>query len=88
MEANDDPYQILGVSNTANDNEIKKSYRKLALQYHPDKQKGSEEEKIKAQSMFAKVCERKSETMKIRKKKCGAMELNFLFYNSFFLFCC
>lgn len=30
-------YQVLGVSNDANDTEIKKSYKRLALQLHPDK---------------------------------------------------
>ena len=36
-----DPYSVLGISPTATDEEIKKTYRELARKYHPDSYQGS-----------------------------------------------
>ena len=46
-----DPYATLGVDRKASQDEIKKAYRKLARQYHPDRNPGDE----KAEARFKEV---------------------------------
>lgn len=54
----EDFYKILGVEKDASIDDIKKQYRKLAMEYHPDKQQGkSEAEKKEAEEKFKKISE-------------------------------
>jgi DnaJ-class molecular chaperone len=48
-----DPYEVLGVARDASDDDIKKAYRKLARQYHPDRNPGDKQ----AESHFKEVQE-------------------------------
>ena len=51
--ADRDFYEILGVSRNASDDEIKKSYRKLAMKYHPDRNKSNKEAERKFKEISA-----------------------------------
>ena len=43
---NKDLYEILGITKNASEKDIKKAYRKLAFEYHPDKNTSDEAQKI------------------------------------------
>lgn len=50
--ANFDPFEILGISPSASQNEIKRAYRKLSVILHPDKETGNEKEFMKLSKAY------------------------------------
>jgi len=66
MSEKRDYYEILGINKNASADEIKKSYRKLAMQYHPDRNPGNK----KAEANFKEASEA-YETLKDEQKRAG-----------------
>src|SRR5690348_3370017 len=66
MATRRDYYEILSIVRTADDDTIKKAYRKLALQYHPDRNPGNKEaeEKFKeAAEAYAVLSDREKRSL-------------------------
>ena len=57
-----DPYQVLGVSQTASDDEVKKAYRTLCKKYHPDANVGKPDA-AQAEKKFMEVQQAYEEIM-------------------------
>lgn len=59
-ETKRDYYEVLGVSKSASEDDVKKAYRKLAKQYHPDTNPGNKEAEAKfkeASEAYAVLCD-------------------------------
>lgn len=53
MSAKRDYYEVLGVARSASPDEVKKAYRRLAMQYHPDRNQGDKT----AEARFKEISE-------------------------------
>lgn len=62
-----DPYQVLGVSHSASDDEIKKAYRTLSRKYHPDANINNPN-KAQAEEMFKQVQQAYDQIIKERQQ--------------------
>ena len=74
-----DPYRVLGVSQTASEDEIKKAYRNLAKKYHPDVNNGSPE----AEARMKEVNEAYSQVMKMKRDGTAGAGQNAYGYGSY-----
>lgn len=69
-----DPYQILGISNNASDEEVKAAYRKLSQQYHPDLHSGNSVMEDIANQKMSEINAAYDEIMNM--KRSGSNSLN------------
>ena len=68
----EDFYEILGVSKSASESEIKKAYRKKAIKYHPDKNPDNPEavnEFILINKAYTIMTDEKAKALKLTIKK-------------------
>ena len=63
-----DPYQVLGVSRSASDEEIKKAYRSLSRKYHPDANVNNPN-KAQAEEKFKEVQQAYDQIMKEKQQR-------------------
>ena len=69
-----DLYKILNINKTSSDNDIKKAYKKLAFQYHPDKNNSSD-----AESKFREISEAYDILMNTDKEECMIISVMIVF---------
>ena len=69
-----DYYHILGIEKSASDEEVKKAYRRLAHQYHPDRPGGNEQKFKEINEAYQTLSDK---TKRIQYDRFGVAEPNF-----------
>lgn len=77
-----DPYQVLQVSRTASDAEIKKAYRNLSRKYHPDANINNPN-KAQAEEKFKEIQAAYNQIMDERQNGSSAFHSNNSYYNNY-----